>query len=186
MHLEERTQCGFIVQYSSILLGYCMTSKGQIIFRMGKTSLMSKPARVHTKQKKNQEQIKSTWVLAHLQVSRDSSHPADWGQTAHLTGDAGDHGRVRQVPPTVPASPSASQDVWFSGGRAGQIPLKTPHPCLRHSSHIPQRFEELELPEAELLHFFRCQGPTVGTGPKETGRRRFLKKERKRENNTGC
>lgn len=39
---------GLIVQYCSILSGYCMTGKGQIILETGKTLLLNKPALAST------------------------------------------------------------------------------------------------------------------------------------------
>lgn len=164
----------------------CMTRKGQIIFGMGKTLLTNKPAHASTQGgKRTRTEPKPTEVLTHLQVSRASPRPADRRRTARLTGDAGDRGRARQVPSTVPAPPSASRrNVGIAPGCLAQ--RRRGRPAGPLSKHLvpaftiqltsPQCFEELELPGAELLHFFHCRGRTVGTSPKETGRRRFLKK----------
>jgi len=90
----------------------------------------------------------------------------------------GENGRS---PPLCLLPPSASRcSVGIAPGVLGQLgpPRNTSSQLSPFCSLTHSVFEELELPGAELLHFFCLQGPTAGTSAKEAGRRRFLKKEK--------
>lgn len=183
---EETTwPIGLSVQYLSILLEWEWSDN----FRVGKMTLMNKPAHASTQSRKwTGSEPKPAEVLTLWQVSRDSLVPVGCRQTALWQVRLVTEGEQSRSPPlhllprALPSTSCAShRDVCLSGSGAGQ-PAPSWNTLSQHlpfSSHNHSVSRRWSLPGAELLHFFSCQGPTVGTSPKETGRRRFLKKEKK-------
>lgn len=64
-----------------------------------------------------------------------------WQVLLVTTGEQGRSPPLCLLPRALPGTAWASRrDVWLSGSGAGRPPLKTPHPSIHHSAHIPAVF----------------------------------------------
>lgn len=168
---KEKTMwpAGFIAQYPSTLLGYCMTGKSQIILWIGKTSLMNKLAHASTQGGKwTRTQPKPTEVFTHLEASKDSPHPVE------LEAD-GSFDRWYWWPQESRAGPLHCAcfpecfpvQSWHRAGMSGsaavglasQPPLETPRPGVRHSAHIPSAFRGAGAARSRALALFPSPRP---------------------------